>query len=55
MHKAPIGTKQKASLGVAKPGDVIWIPANTPLRYEGKAGKIFYTVYPVDWKKRAGM
>ncbi len=39
----------------AKPGDVIWIPENTPLRYEGEGGKIFYTVYPVDWKKRAGM
>lgn len=39
----------------AKPGDVIWIPEGTPLKYEGKGGKIFYTVYPVDWRKRHGM
>jgi len=39
----------------AKPGDVIWIPENTPLKYEGEAAKIFYTVYPVDWKKRHGL
>ncbi len=39
----------------AKPGDVIWIPENTPLKYEGEAAKIFYTVYPADWKKRHGM
>jgi ethanolamine utilization protein EutQ len=38
----------------AKPGDVIWIPENTPLKYEGEGAKIFYTVYPVDWKKRHG-
>ena len=39
----------------AKPGDVIWIPENTPLKYEGEGARIFYTVYPVDWKKRHGL
>ena len=39
----------------AKPGDVIWIPAKTPLKYEGEKAKIFYTVYPVDWRKRHGL
>ena len=38
----------------AGPGDVIWIPENTPLKYEGEKAKVFYTVYPVDWKKRHG-
>jgi ethanolamine utilization protein EutQ len=37
----------------AGPGDVIWIPENTPLKYEGEKAKVFYTLYPVDWKKRA--
>jgi ethanolamine utilization protein EutQ len=37
-----------------KPGDVIWIPEGTPLKYEGERAKIFYTVYPADWKKRHG-
>ena len=36
----------------AKPGDVIWLPENTPLRYEGDNAKVFYAVYPVDWRKR---
>jgi ethanolamine utilization protein EutQ len=36
----------------AGPGDVIWLPENTPLRYEGDKAKVFYTLYPVDWRKR---
>ncbi|MEZ5924858.1 MAG: ethanolamine utilization protein EutQ [Hyphomicrobiaceae bacterium] len=39
----------------AKPGDVIWIPENTPLKYEGDGARIFYTLYPIDWKKRHGL
>jgi ethanolamine utilization protein EutQ len=39
----------------AKPGDVIWIPENTSFKYEGERAKIFYAVYPVDWKKRHGL
>lgn len=36
----------------AGPGDVIWLPENTPLRYEGDGAKVFYALHPVDWKKR---
>jgi len=36
----------------AAPGDVIWLPENTPLRYEGDKAKVFYALYPVDWRKR---
>lgn len=31
-------------------GDVIWLPAYTPLRYEGDKAKVFYSLSPVDWK-----
>jgi ethanolamine utilization protein EutQ len=34
------------------PGDVLWIPANTPLRYEGDRATVFYALAPVDWKER---
>jgi ethanolamine utilization protein EutQ len=44
-----------AELIEAGPGDVIWLPQNTPLRYEGDKAKVFYTLYPVDWKKRHGL
>jgi ethanolamine utilization protein EutQ len=37
---------------VATPGDVIWIPENTPLRYEGKQAVVCYTLSPVDWRAR---
>ena len=36
----------------AGPGDVIWLPENTPLRYEGDKAKVFYALHPVDWRKR---
>jgi ethanolamine utilization protein EutQ len=39
----------------AKPGDVIWIPEGTPLKYEGDGARIFYTLDPADWKKRHGL
>jgi ethanolamine utilization protein EutQ len=35
-----------------RPGDVIWIPENTALRYEGERAVVFYALYPVDWRKR---
>lgn len=38
-----------------KPGDVLWIPANTPLRYEGRGATVFYALAPVDWRERNGM
>ena len=34
------------------PGDVIWLPENTPLRYEGDKAKVFYALSPVDWRRR---
>ena len=34
------------------PGDVIWLPENTPLRYEGKGARVFYALSPVDWRRR---
>lgn len=39
----------------AGPGDVVWIPEGTPLRYEGEGAEVFYTLYPVDWKQRHGL
>ncbi|MFL5258334.1 MAG: cupin domain-containing protein [Hyphomicrobiales bacterium] len=36
----------------AGPGDVVWIPENTPLRYEGDGAKVFYALYPVDWRRQ---
>jgi ethanolamine utilization protein EutQ len=36
----------------AKPGDILWIPENTPLRYEGDGATVFYALAPVDWKER---
>lgn len=35
-----------------RPGDVIWIPENTPLRYEGKKAVVCYALHPVDWRAR---
>ena len=35
---------------IAGAGDVIWIPAHTPLRYEGKGAVVCYALYPVDWR-----
>ena len=39
----------------AKPGDVLWIPAETPLVYMGDKAVVFYSVYPIDWRKRLGL
>jgi ethanolamine utilization protein EutQ len=39
----------------AGPGDVIWIPENTPLRYEGEKARVCYALFPVDWRKRHGI
>lgn len=36
----------------AKPGDVIWIPENTPISYRGEKAVVCYALYPVDWRKR---
>lgn len=36
----------------AGPGDVIWLPEGTPLRYEGDGARVFYALSPVDWKSR---
>ena len=34
------------------PGDVLWIPENTPIKYEGEKAKVFYALHPVDWRQR---
>ncbi len=34
----------------AEPGDVIWIPEYTALKYEGERATVFYALHPVDWK-----
>ncbi|MGH6938660.1 cupin domain-containing protein [Hypericibacter sp.] len=39
----------------ATAGDVIWIPENTPLRYEGEKSTVCYAVFPVDWRQRHGI
>jgi ethanolamine utilization protein EutQ len=46
------GYRQKLE---AKPGDVIWLPEGTPLKYEGEKAVLFYALHPVDWRKRHGM
>jgi ethanolamine utilization protein EutQ len=38
-----------------KPGDVIWIPENTPIKYEGDKAKVFYALHPVDWRQKHGL
>jgi ethanolamine utilization protein EutQ len=37
------------------PGDVLWIPENTPIKYEGDKAKVFYALHPVDWRQRHGL
>jgi len=37
------------------PGDVIWIPENTPIKYEGDKAKVFYVLHPVDWRQKHGL
>ena len=37
-------------------GDAIWLPASTALVYEpSPRATVIYAVYPIDWRKRAGM
>lgn len=36
-------------------GDVLWVPAHTPLHYEGDGATVFYALSPVDWRTRAGL
>lgn len=37
------------------PGDVIWLPENTPLRHEGDRAMMFHPLHPVDWHQQAGL
>lgn len=37
------------------PGDVLWIPENTPIHYEGEKAVVFYALHPVDWRQRHGL
>jgi len=34
----------------ATAGDILWVPKGTSLKYQGKKAKLFYTVYPGNWK-----
>ncbi|MEM5527965.1 ethanolamine utilization protein EutQ [Gammaproteobacteria bacterium AS21] len=34
-----------------KAGDVVWIPEGTQLTYEGENARVFYAVYPGNWKE----
>jgi ethanolamine utilization protein EutQ len=36
----------------AGPGDVLWIPEGTALRYDGDGATCFYALAPVDWRSR---
>lgn len=36
----------------ARRGDVVWLPKGSKVKYEGDKGRIFYTLYPVDWQAR---
>lgn len=36
---------------VAKAGDIMWIPKGTRLSYEGDKARIFYTVFPGNWRE----
>jgi len=38
----------------AGPGDVIWIPDGTALKYEGDGATVFYALHPVQWKQKHG-
>lgn len=38
---------------VAEPGDVLWIPKGTKLSYEGDKARIFYVVYPGNWREKS--
>ena len=37
------------------PGDVIWIPENTAIKYEGDKAKVMYVLHPVDWRQKHGL
>ena len=37
------------------PGDVLWIPENTPLKYQGDKAVVFYALSPVDWRQKHGL
>lgn len=35
----------------ARTGDTIWIPKGTKLSYQGDRARIFYVVYPGNWRE----
>lgn len=38
------------------PGDIVWLPAGTALRYIAKGrATYFYALHPVDWARRQGV
>lgn len=34
-----------------QPGDVVWLPKGNRVKYEGEKGSIFYTLYPVNYRR----
>ena len=40
------------TLHVLNPGDVIWIPKDTELAYDGTDSLVFIAIAPVDWRSR---
>jgi ethanolamine utilization protein EutQ len=33
------------------PGDIVWIPRGTTLKYEGDEAAVFYSLAPVNWRE----
>ncbi len=54
-----LGTGLGTSMGAGDltcdgtPGDVLWVPAHTPLGDEGQGAAAFYALSPVDWQESA--
>jgi ethanolamine utilization protein EutQ len=40
------------TLHALNPGDVIWIPKDTELAYDGADSLVFIAIAPVDWRNR---
>lgn len=32
--------------------ELLWVPAGTAIRYEGKRANVYTTIYPLDWRSR---
>lgn len=43
--------KTNSQTYTAQKGEVMWIPKGTELSYQGEEARIFYVVYPGNWKE----